>query len=101
VQAYCLMVNHSHPVVETPQPNHVAGRKWLLCETCTVADSKSRLPVEGESGRGRCDPFGAAKKARSAFTHSWLLHEGRLTLLAPAEEALTSQLRPQPPKKFK
>jgi REP element-mobilizing transposase RayT len=30
VQAYCLMKNHFHLVVETPQPNLVAGMKWLL-----------------------------------------------------------------------
>ena len=28
--AYCLMANHFHAVVETPQPNLVAGMKWLL-----------------------------------------------------------------------
>ena len=30
VQAYCLMDNHSHLVIEPPQPNLVAGMKWLL-----------------------------------------------------------------------
>jgi putative transposase len=30
VHAYCLMCNHFHLVVETPQPNLVAGMKWLL-----------------------------------------------------------------------
>jgi putative transposase len=30
VQAYCLMPNHFHLVLETPQPNLVAGMKWLL-----------------------------------------------------------------------
>ena len=29
VHAYCLMSNHFHLVVETPQPNLVAGMKWL------------------------------------------------------------------------
>jgi putative transposase len=28
--AYCLMSNHFHLVVETPQPTLVAGMKWLL-----------------------------------------------------------------------
>ncbi len=31
VHAYCLMGNHFHRIVETPQPNLVAGMKWLLC----------------------------------------------------------------------
>ncbi len=30
VHAYCLMRNHFHLVVETPQPTLVAGMKWLL-----------------------------------------------------------------------
>ena len=30
VHAYCLMNNHFHLVAETPQPNLVAGMKWLL-----------------------------------------------------------------------
>jgi len=30
VHAYCLMPNHFHLVLETPQPNLVPGMKWLL-----------------------------------------------------------------------
>ena len=30
VQAYCLMSNHFHLVMETPQPNLAAGMRWLL-----------------------------------------------------------------------
>jgi putative transposase len=30
VHGYCLMSNHFHLVVETPQPNLVAGMKWFL-----------------------------------------------------------------------
>ena len=30
VHSYCLMSNHFHLVIETPQPNLVAGMKWLL-----------------------------------------------------------------------
>jgi putative transposase len=30
VLAYCLMENHFHLVVETPEPNLVAGMKWFL-----------------------------------------------------------------------
>ena len=30
VHAYCLMSNHFHLVVETPQANLVAGMRWLL-----------------------------------------------------------------------
>jgi putative transposase len=30
VHAFCLMSNHLHIVIETPQPNLVAGMKWLM-----------------------------------------------------------------------
>jgi REP element-mobilizing transposase RayT len=30
IHAYCLMRNHFHLVLETPQPNLVVGMKWLL-----------------------------------------------------------------------
>ena len=30
VHAYCLMSNHFHLVLETPQPNLATGMKWLL-----------------------------------------------------------------------
>src|SRR3989440_8178667 len=30
VHAYCLMRNHFHLVIETPQANLIAGMKWLL-----------------------------------------------------------------------
>jgi putative transposase len=30
VHAYCLMSNHFHLVIETPEGNLVAGMKWLL-----------------------------------------------------------------------
>ena len=30
VHAYCLMSNHFHLVIETPQANLVRGMKWLL-----------------------------------------------------------------------
>ena len=30
IHAFCLMPNHFHLVVETPQPNLTAGMKWFL-----------------------------------------------------------------------
>src|SRR5450759_5479141 len=37
VHAYVLMPNHFHLVVETPQPNLVAGMKWFLGTYTTVS----------------------------------------------------------------
>jgi putative transposase len=63
VHAYCLMRNHFHLVVETPQPNLVVGMKWLLGvytrrfnighKECghLFAGRYKALPVEG-SGNG-------------------------------------------------
>ena len=32
VHAYCLMGNHFHLVVETPQPTLVAGMEWFFAK---------------------------------------------------------------------
>jgi REP element-mobilizing transposase RayT len=63
VHAYCLMSNHFHLVVETPQPNLVAGMKWFLGTYTTRFNWRHKefghlfsgrykaLPVDG-SGNG-------------------------------------------------
>src|SRR5689334_1000340 len=63
VHAYCLMSNHFHLVLETPQPNLVAGMKWLLGTYTSRFNRRHKefghlfsgrykaLPVEG-SGTG-------------------------------------------------
>ena len=46
VHAWCLMSNHFHLVVETPQPNLVAGMKWLLgiyTKRFNIGRAKNRL----------------------------------------------------------
>src|SRR3974390_2706222 len=60
---YCLMPNHFHLVLETPQPNLVAGMKWLLGTYTTRYNRRHQecghlfsgrykaLPVDG-SGNG-------------------------------------------------
>jgi len=45
VHAYCLMRNHYHLVLETPEPNLVAGMAWLQ-STYTI-----RLNWIGKAGR--------------------------------------------------
>ena len=37
VHAYCLMRNHFHLVVETPNGNLVAGMRWLLSTSIPCA----------------------------------------------------------------
>ena len=43
VHACCLMGNHFHLVLETPQANLVAGMKWLLGTDTSRCNHKHRL----------------------------------------------------------
>ena len=51
VQAYCLMGNHFHLVVETPKPNLVSGMKWLLGTYTSRFNRRHRLFGHLFSGR--------------------------------------------------
>jgi len=51
VHAYCLMPNHYHLVLETPEPNLVAGMAWLQ-STCTMR-LNHRHPLFGHVLSGR------------------------------------------------
>src|SRR5712691_7023669 len=53
VHAFCLMRNHYHLVVETPNPNLVAGMAWLQ-STYTIrckCKCKSVLTIDTEQSR--------------------------------------------------
>ena len=51
VHAYVLMPNHFHWVVETPQPNLVAGMKWLLGTDTSRFNRRHKLFGHWFSGR--------------------------------------------------
>jgi putative transposase len=51
VHAYCLMGNHFHLVVETPQPNLVVGMKWFLGTYTSRFNRRHRLSGHLFSGR--------------------------------------------------
>src|SRR5437899_3858149 len=51
VQAYCLMPNHFHLVVETPQANLVAGMKWFLGTYTSRFNRRHKLFGHVFSGR--------------------------------------------------
>ncbi len=51
IHAYCLMRNHFHLVVETPEPNLVAGMKWLLGTYTVRFNRRHRLSGHLFSGR--------------------------------------------------
>ena len=51
IHAYVLMPNHFHWVVETPQPNLVAGMKWLLGTDTSRFNRRHKLLGHLFSGR--------------------------------------------------
>src|SRR5579859_2157648 len=86
VHAYCLMSNHFHLVLETPQPNLVAGMKWLL-GTYTIGFNR-RHKEFGHVFSGRyksliVDGSGSGYlKSVCDYVH---LNPVRASLLGPAE----------------
>src|SRR6185436_12347879 len=51
VHAFCLTPNHFHLVVETPQPNLVAGMKWFLGTYTTRFNRRHKLSGHVFAGR--------------------------------------------------
>ncbi len=51
VHAYCLMSNHFHLVVETPDANLVAGMKWLLSSYSLRLNHRRKLTGHVFAGR--------------------------------------------------
>jgi len=51
VHAYCLMRNHFHLVVETPEANLVAGMAWLLSAHTIRLNHRHKLHGHVFSGR--------------------------------------------------
>jgi REP element-mobilizing transposase RayT len=49
VHAYCLMPNHYHLVLETPEANLVAGMAWLQSTTRVSCTGRAPRPKRSES----------------------------------------------------
>src|ERR1039458_10342750 len=64
VHAYCLMRNHFHLVLETPQPNLVFGMKWLLGDYT----SGKGIPKDSEAGRGQFASLMERRRAEESVT---------------------------------
>jgi len=54
--AYCLMTNHYHLAVETPEPNSVAGMAWLQRACTNRLNHRRRLLGHVFSGRYKAQP---------------------------------------------
>jgi REP element-mobilizing transposase RayT len=104
VHAFCLMPNHFHLVVETPQPNLVAGMKWFLGTYTARFNRRHKLTghvfagryksllVGGEGGylRTVCDyvhlnPVRANLLPTEAALRSYRWSSFNLTLLPPGQ----------------
>ena len=67
VHAYCLMPNHYHLVLETPEPNLVAGMAWLQ-STYTCGERAGGASFGGTApgerrGQGGADRGGGTQAA--------------------------------------
>lgn len=86
VMAYCLMENHFHFVVETPEPNLAAGMKWFLGTYTARFNRRHRLVGHLFSGRYRAlvvDGSGNGYlKTVCDYVH---LNPARAKLLAPEQ----------------
>ena len=74
MHAYCLMPNHFHLVVETPQANLVAGMKWFL--SVYTARFNRRHKLFGHVFSGRYKEFDCGRQRQRLF-------ENGLRLCAP------------------
>jgi len=54
VHAYCLMPNHYHVVLETPEPNLVVGMAWLQSTYTIRLNHRHKLVGHVLSGRYKC-----------------------------------------------
>jgi len=107
VHAYCLMRNHFHLVVETPQSNLVAGMRWLLSAYTMRSGSQEfrrrmldriagRMGENHESGirleaaESRADGIIAKELARLGWTEAELARRRKGD---PAKLALAARLR--------
>jgi REP element-mobilizing transposase RayT len=51
VHAYCLMPNHYHVVLETPEPNLVAGMAWLQSTYTIRLNHRRRAATAADQGQ--------------------------------------------------
>src|SRR6202142_1876287 len=91
IHAWCLMPNHFHLVIETPQPNLVAGMKWLLGTYTGRFNRRHKLFGHLFSGRYKAlivDGSGSGYlKTVCDYVH---LNPARAKLLLGTEQMLSS-----------
>jgi putative transposase len=89
VHAYCLMRNHFHAVIETPQGNLVEGMRWLLSSYTLRLNHRHKLFGHVFAGRYKAVLIDAGSpgyvKTACDYVH---LNPVRANLLGPQERLL-------------
>jgi len=85
VHAFCLMRNHFHLVIETPQANLVAGMKWLLGTYTTRFNRRHALVGHLFSGRYKSLLVGGAGGYLRTVCDYVHLNPARAGLLTPQQ----------------
>ena len=86
VHAYCLMANHFHLVVETPQANLVAGMKWFLGTYTSRFNRRHKLFGHLFSGRYRSLIVDSSSNGYLRTVCDYVhLNPARAKLLSPEE----------------
>ncbi|MGB0419369.1 MAG: transposase, partial [Opitutales bacterium] len=83
LHAWCLMGNHYHLCIQTPQPNLVEGMKWLQS---TFANKFNRLrKANGHVFQGRYKAILLDAEAIAAVCHYIHLNPVRAGIVQPAD----------------
>jgi REP element-mobilizing transposase RayT len=90
VLAYCLLSNHFHLVVETPQGNLVAGMKWLLGTYTSRFNRRHKLVGHLFSGRYKALIVDGSSRGYLRTVGEYVhLNPARAKLLRPEEPLRT------------
>jgi putative transposase len=87
VHAYCLMTNHFHLVIETPQPNLAVGMKWMLGTYTQRFNLRHRHWGHLFGGRYKAQPI-------DERSPSYLLRACNYTHLNPARAGMIGPEKP-------
>src|SRR5437016_13676531 len=71
VHAYCLMRNHFHLVVETPNANLVAGMRWLSRREWNSAAVKPATTRPRNGNRSSAAGFSGASPSKPSCSKKW------------------------------
>lgn len=90
VHAWCLLPDHAHVVLETPQPNLVSGMKWWLGTFTNRYNRRRGLNGHLFAGRYRAVPVAPEGPFFLEACLHVLLNPARAGLLPPEQALITS-----------